>query len=215
MHSAYPHLKDGKLRDKRVHDLLRQPLYAGYICSEIYELDWHKGQHQPLIPMATYERIQERLKSMAYAPAHKNIGADFALRGFAVCADCGKPLRSSWPKGKYKRYAYYAVIGAYEDKIANLEKSKVRLLDSLSYQAQPRGTGRELLELSLMLLANPWKLWKSGNAELRRLVLRLGFSEGFAYHRIDGARTPKMTLPFNALRQIQYGCIEGGAAEEN
>ncbi|MCV6621855.1 MAG: recombinase family protein [Cellvibrionaceae bacterium] len=297
----YPHLKDGKLRDKRVHDLLRQPLYAGYICSEVYELDWHKGQHQPLIPMATYERIQERLKSMAYAPAHKNIGADFALRGFAVCADCGKPLRSSWPKGKYKRYAYYlcqtkgcdsygksiprdklegdfaeivktmqpseklldltkfmfskafaarkeqakdvklsiqrqiakveeqieslldrimnatsdAVIGAYEDKIANLEKSKVRLLDSLSYQAQSRGTGRELLELSLMLIANPWKLWKSGNAELRRLVLRLGFSEGFAYHRIDGARTPKMTLPFNVLRQIQYGSIEGGAAGEN
>ncbi len=37
----------------------------------------------------------------------KNIGNDFALRGFVCYANCGVPLRSSWSTGKTRRYAYY------------------------------------------------------------------------------------------------------------
>jgi len=103
----YPHSVDGVIRDKRIAHLLRQPLYAGYICSEVYGLDWLKGQHKPLISIETYDKIQDRLKATSYAPAHKNIGEDFALRGFVTCGDCGTMLRSSWAKGKYKRYPYY------------------------------------------------------------------------------------------------------------
>ena len=47
----YPHIKDGKARDKRVTDLLTNPLYAGYVCSEVYELNWLKGQHEPLVEL--------------------------------------------------------------------------------------------------------------------------------------------------------------------
>jgi len=75
--------------------LLTNPLYVGYICSEVYELNWLKGQHGPLISMATLEKVQKRLETTGYAPARADIGEDFSLRGFATCGDCGSNLRSS------------------------------------------------------------------------------------------------------------------------
>ena len=299
--SDYPHNVDGKVRPKRTSELLRQPLYAGYICSEVYELNWLKGQHAPLISLATYDKIQERLQSTGYAPARANIGEDFALRGFAMCGDCGKPLRSSWPKGKYKRYAYYlcqtkgcdsygksiprdklegafgevvktlepspklfqmatvmfkdawlarlgqakdatqsvrrqiadtekqienlldrimsassdSVIGAYENKLARLERDKHRLTENLINQVPPKGRFDDMLELSLQFLSSPWKLWESGDFILRRTLLRLAFTSGFSYHRNEGARTPEISLPFKVLGVFSGGGNLSGAAGEN
>ncbi|MDG1208243.1 MAG: zinc ribbon domain-containing protein, partial [Paracoccaceae bacterium] len=68
---------------------------------------WLKGQHGPLISMATFEKVQKRLETTGYAPARADIGEDFSLRGFATCGDCGSNLRSSWSKGKTKYYPYY------------------------------------------------------------------------------------------------------------
>lgn len=297
----YPHNIDGRIRDKRISDLLRQPLYAGYVCSEVYELNWLKGQHDGLISMETFEKIQHRLQSTAYAPARKNIGEDFALRGFATCGDCNTPLRSSWAKGKYKRYPYYlcqskgcdsygksiprdklegafgevvkslepspklfllartmfkdawnarlgqtkhasqnvksqiaeadkqiesllgrimkttndSVIGTYEEKISLLEKDKARLAENLTKQAPASGRFEQILELSLQFLSNPWKLWESGEITLRRTLLRLAFTEGFAYHRNEGARTPQISLPFKALGVFQMGEFKDGAVRED
>ena len=136
----YPHNKNGKVRDKRITDLLTNPLYVGYICSEVYELNWLKGQHSPLISMAIFEKVQERLKTTGYAPARTDIGEDFSLRGFATCGDCGSNLRSSWSKGKTKYYPYYLcqskgcesygksiprdkIEGAFADVVKTLEPS--------------------------------------------------------------------------------------------
>ncbi|MEM6547856.1 MAG: zinc ribbon domain-containing protein [Pseudomonadota bacterium] len=54
-----------------------------------------------------FDKVQARRSGAAYAPQRKSIGDDFALRGFVCCADCGTPLRSSWVKGRSKRYPYY------------------------------------------------------------------------------------------------------------
>lgn len=102
-----PYLKRGELKQQRVTDILTQPLYAGYICSENYGISWLKGQHEPLISVETFEKVQDRRKSVAKAPKRANIGEDFALRGFVCCADCSAPLRSSLSKGRSKYYAYY------------------------------------------------------------------------------------------------------------
>ena len=59
-----------------------------------------KGQHEGLISLTTFDHIQERLKGNAKAPARKDINADFPLRGFVLCNDCGKPLTACWSKGK-------------------------------------------------------------------------------------------------------------------
>ena len=103
----FPHLKQGELKQQRVTDILTQPLYAGYVCSERYGIHWLKGQHEPLISLETYEKVQERRKGVDKAPKRENIGEDFALRGIVCCADCDAPLRSSWSTGRHKRYAYY------------------------------------------------------------------------------------------------------------
>lgn len=66
-----------------------------------------KGQHEPLITLDTFDKVQARRNGTAYAPARKNIGNDLACRGIVACADCDVPLRSSWPKGRNRHYAYY------------------------------------------------------------------------------------------------------------
>lgn len=103
----FPRNRKGVITQQRVVDILTQPLYTGYICSETYDISWLKGHHEPLITVETFEKVQARRAGVAYAPLRKNVGDDFALRGIAVCADCGVPFRSSWSKGRGKSYAYY------------------------------------------------------------------------------------------------------------
>ena len=106
-HPEFPRDSKGRITGQRVVQVLTNPLYTGHICSENYGLHWLKGHHPAIISMETFEKAQALRGKGAYAPRRKNIGDDFALRGLVACGDCGVPLRSSWPKGKYKRYAYY------------------------------------------------------------------------------------------------------------
>jgi len=103
----FPRNRQGAIVQQRVTDILTQPVFTGHICSETYGITWLKAQHEPLISMATFDAIQERRNGTAKLPARKDIGDDFALRGFVCCADCGKPMRSCWAKGKYRPYPYY------------------------------------------------------------------------------------------------------------
>ncbi|MEM8591776.1 MAG: recombinase family protein [Pseudomonadota bacterium] len=104
----FPRGKSGRVGPERASQLLQKPIYAGYINSEAYGLSWHKMQHEPLISLATYEKIQERRSGVAKAPKRANIGDDFVLRGIVVCGCCGSPLRSYFAKGRHGgRFPYY------------------------------------------------------------------------------------------------------------
>lgn len=94
------------------------------------------------------------------------------------------------------------VITAYERKITKLEHEKLLTVEKLAKSTESKGTFKQMLELSMLFLENPWKLWASGDINLQKTVLRLAFSEHLPYHRNEGYRTPKTTLPFNILRQI-------------
>ena len=100
-------LPGGQIRNQRVYDMLTRVIYAGYIEAPKWNIPLRKGQHEGLISLETFEKIQTRLKSSAKAPARKDINADFPLRGFVLCNDCGKPLTACWSKGKNKKYPYY------------------------------------------------------------------------------------------------------------
>ena len=284
-HPDFPRNKAGKVIQQRVTDILINPLYTGFICSKIYGIDWLEGHHQALISLETFDKVQARRNGTAKAPMRKNIGDEFALRGFVTCGDCGVPLRSSLTKGRSRYYPYYlcqtktcasygksiprdrlegevgeilkslqpnetalnlvkvmfksawdqrlaqfehavnsakqqirqiekqteallarivettneSVIAAYEGKIADLEHTRLRLQQQAANYTAPTGTFEEKLEPALQFLANPWKLWQTGQIALRRAVLRLTFTERLAYHRNEGARTPQLALPFKAL----------------
>lgn len=98
------------------------------------------------------------------------------------------------------------MIRAYEGKISDLERGKTKLQDQLSHHNVPsEGTFEEKLEPALQFLANPWKLWESGQIIIRRMVLKLAFTVRIAYHRNQGARTTRIALPFKALGRYLYG----------
>ncbi len=103
----FPHQKNGKLAQQRVTDMLIHPIYTGHICSETYGINWLRGQHEPLISLETFDKVQQRRAGKAKAPKRKNIGDAFALRGMVVCGCCDVPLRSSITKGNGGSYPYY------------------------------------------------------------------------------------------------------------
>ena len=97
----------GQISKSSITKYLNKVLYAGYIEVPNWGVSLRKGQHEPLISLDDYTKIQERLDGQAIAPARVNLGNDFALRGFVKCADCDVPLRSGWSKGRSKHYPYY------------------------------------------------------------------------------------------------------------
>ena len=98
---------DGSIRLQKVTDLITHPIYAGKVFCKSLNVPLTKGQHEGLISLETFERMQQRRNRSAVAPARKDLNLDFPLRGFVTCDDCGKPLRSCWSKGAYRHYAYY------------------------------------------------------------------------------------------------------------
>jgi site-specific DNA recombinase len=105
-HAEFLQGKTG-VTNERVRQILDQPLYAGYLEVPSWKITLRKAQHEALISLETFNRIQERLSGKAYAPARADIRADFPLRGFICCDDCGHALTASWSKGRSGTYAYY------------------------------------------------------------------------------------------------------------
>ncbi len=207
----FPRNKKGEFTRQRVKDVLINPLYTGYICSENYGIDWLKGHHDSLISVETFEKVQERLQGIAKAPHRKRI----ALRGFVCCADCGTPLRSSYSTGRSKSYAYYLTCDSYGKSIARdkVEGDVGAMIKTL----QPT---RQLVALAKAMFRHAWdqrraqaqEAIKTGRVALRRTVLKLAFADRIQYDRFEGPRTPQIVLPFRALGGLADpgGCFGAG-----
>lgn len=103
----FPKTRHGEVTHQQVYFMLTSPHYAGYLTMPRWGLHMIPAKHEPLISFATYQRVQQRLKGTAYAPARKDISEDFPLRGFITCACCEKPMTAGWSKGRNKKYPYY------------------------------------------------------------------------------------------------------------
>ncbi len=277
---------DGTIRFEKVIRLMRRIHYAGYVERPEWDVSLRKGHHDGLVTLETWQAVQDRLDGGKRAPARKDINADFPLRGFVLCGDCGNPLTANWSKSKTgKKHPYYlcftkgceshrksirrdelggafsgflkelqpseslvalttamfrnawdqrlaqaqagvtslkrdiakiekqidglpdriveasvpSVVPAYEKRLAKLETEKLVAEEKLAKGVQPEHSFDELFELARQFLASPWKLWESGHLTLRRIVLKLAFSDRISYNRKAGLRTPKTTLPFKVL----------------
>ena len=274
-------LPDGRLRLFTITRLLNKAVYAGYVEAPNWKISRRKGNHNGLITYGTFDKIQRRLNETAYAPARKDISADFPLRGFVACNDCGHPYTSGWSKSKTgQKHAYYRcgyrpcssygkstrrdvleqdvtnlvrnlqpsrhVIGlaramlehawnirlsrvdsmkadlkcqlvdldgkinrlvdriadtdlqrvsqAYENRISEMEKSKLLLVEKLENGVGSKHTFTQMFELAIAFLSNPWKLWETGNLALRRTVLKLAFPTPIQHCRDIGCFEPKLFL---------------------
>ena len=103
----FPTNRRGEVTLERVHQILTQPLYAGYLELPSWGISLRKAQHEGLITLETFNLIQERLAGKARAPSRKDINADFPLRGFVACGDCGHTMTAAWSRGKGGLYPYY------------------------------------------------------------------------------------------------------------
>ena len=107
------------------------------------------------------------------------------------------------------------VIQAYETRIDALEKRKL-LAEEKAVQTLPsKHRFNEMLELSLLLLANPYKLWKNGAFELKRTTLKLAFSGPILYNRNQDARTPLKALPHKAFHAFAGASLQNGCGRED
>ena len=98
-----------------------------------------------------------------------------------------------------------SVIAAYETRIKRLENQKILLKEKIMSSGRPMKSFDDSLRTALEFLANPWKLWDSGELEHRRMVLKLAFGKPLAYVRNEGFRTANLAWPFKALSQFGQG----------
>lgn len=64
--------------------MLSAHVYEDSVEAPNWGVSLRKGHHEPLVDLATYERVQTVLKTGVYAPTRKDINQDFPLRGFAA-----------------------------------------------------------------------------------------------------------------------------------
>ena len=90
-------------------------------------------------------------------------------------------------------------LAAFETRLVKLERDKLVAAEKVAENAGSKRSFDQMFELAMRFLANPWKLWDSERLEDKRMALKLAFGGRLEYHRKDGVRTVKTTLPFNIL----------------
>ena len=100
-------MPNGELRNQTVARLMEQLLYTWHLEAQDWGITRRKANHETLISLETFEKIQRLRQDNHYLPLRKNIGRDFVLRGTVCCHGCRVPLRSCWTKGNTKAYPYY------------------------------------------------------------------------------------------------------------
>ncbi|MEZ5691646.1 MAG: recombinase family protein [Rickettsiales bacterium] len=98
-------------------------------------------------------------------------------------------------------------IAAFEKRIAKLEKEKLICQEKARNSGKPIYAFDKMFEHSMNFLSKPQKLWASDKLELKRLVLKLVFADRLIYDRIEGFRTPNLSLPFKAFEGLKQGKI--------
>jgi len=104
---AFP-TPNGVVRYEVISRLMSRIVYTGHVAYDDWDVALRKGHHQPIISLATFEAMQQRIKNGSRAPFRKDISADFPLRGFITCDDCGTALTSCWSTSKSgAKHPYY------------------------------------------------------------------------------------------------------------
>ncbi|UWQ35020.1 recombinase family protein [Leisingera sp. M527] len=97
-----------------------------------------------------------------------------------------------------------ALIEAYEQRLDKLGRERILLEEKAGKIIPPKGRLEEFIELSLEFLSNPWDIYKNGSLAIKKTVQRLAFEEPVRYCRKQGYRTPKITLPFKVLDDLNH-----------
>jgi hypothetical protein len=92
-----------------------------------------------------------------------------------------------------------AVMGAYEQRIADLEKAAAVMREKLAEIGKQKLTFDDMFEHTIDVLSKPNEIWKKRDLHWKKMILKVVFSERMQYCRKTGLRTAKTTIPFKAL----------------
>jgi site-specific DNA recombinase len=91
--------------------IIRNPIYCGIIVVPSYEeeeIQFVKGQHEPIISEALFYEVQDVLNGRKKKEATKFVSTEMLpLRGFLECPDCHRMLTGSASKGRHGNYFHY------------------------------------------------------------------------------------------------------------
>ncbi|MEO1703695.1 MAG: hypothetical protein AAFR71_16740 [Pseudomonadota bacterium] len=95
-----------------------------------------------------------------------------------------------------------SVIAAYENRIEEIDRKKIKIADQSRQTSKPNGTFKEIYRTAFAFLANPWNLWVSDRLEDKRAVAKLVFADTLIYKRNQGYRTAKTSNVFRLLEDF-------------
>lgn len=93
------------------------------------------------------------------------------------------------------------VIKKLEMKVTTLEAKKLRLGEKIDISKRKKYNFEDALNRVCEFLKDPLLMWKTGDLEQRRLVLRMVFDEALIYDREEGFCTPSLSLP------VELSCV--------
>jgi site-specific DNA recombinase len=141
-----------------VQEVLKNPLYAGYIEYQEWDVPFMKAKHEGFISLDTFNRVQERLKGRSKPWQRRDYSLDFPLRPHVICAGCSTPMTASWNTGRSAKYPNYK-CRVSKDKCIYAQKtiSKYKIepeFENLLKQVKP---AEELIELTKQVLIDRWE----------------------------------------------------------
>ncbi len=116
-----------KLSANSLCELLRKPLYYGYLVNKKYSDKPVKANFEPIIDEQTFYAVQAILNgNKAQAVPHLRQNPIFPLKQFVTCPYCNQPLTGDTPHGrKGQKYYYYRCYN--KDCIAHFNIPKDKL----------------------------------------------------------------------------------------
>lgn len=159
----------GRIHPEQVRRLLTQILYTGHLECPKWGVPLTKGQHEPLITLDAFDKIQERLARKSALPHdRRDMAKDFPLRGFVLCGECRKPYTAAWCRGRNGKYPYYRC----DQQDCPLRNKTVRKevlekqFEQLLRTVQPHPDLLELVRVALL------GLWKERMQDFRGLIVQ-------------------------------------------
>lgn len=99
----------GKITKQSFQQILSNPVYAGWLVSDLIGPEPVKGNWEPLVSQELFDRVQAMMNGKSNpAEVHARRRPEFPLRGFVLCGHCEGPLTASFARGRNgTRYPYY------------------------------------------------------------------------------------------------------------
>jgi len=137
--------------------LLRRLAYTGYIEYPKWDVPLIKAEHEPILSMELYNKVQDKLDGKVVSYSKKIINPDFPVRGFVLCSECREPMTASWSTGgQGDKFGYYRckTNGCEERNKSTSKKTLEAEFEAILAKIKP---SQRALDLTKAVFVDVWK----------------------------------------------------------